>query len=146
MQVLYSLQGARGIQDLVERATTETKAGLERACRETAHAVQGRAKQNAEAIRDRGDLINAIAVEGRGVSWRVGLVDRRIESRHTGRGKSNSAHVNPSVYGVWYELGFVTKRIQAHPYIGPAAEAELVPHELRVLRALESGLGAGGAA
>lgn len=135
IQPLISLQGVRGIQDLVERATTETKRGLERACRTTAQAVAARAKQGAP--KDRGDLAASIATEGKGTSFRVGVVDRSIPSR----GGSNSAHLNPSVYGVWYEFGFVTRKIASRPFMYPAAEAEQGAHEQRIGAALNTALG-----
>ena len=138
MQVLYSLQGARGIQDLIERASKAMQADLERACRDTAFAVRRKARSNAEVIRDRGDLIASIEADGKGTSWRVGLVDRRIPSR----GGRDSAHLNPSIYGVWYELGFVTRRIAASPFVNPAAESEAQAHEDRIMRAVTRHLGA----
>lgn len=150
MQVLYSLQGVRGMQDAIERATAETKRGLEAACRETALGVQRRAQ--ALAPRDKGDLARAIQVEGRGVSWRVGLEDRRLASRGGDRtkpgtrgliGAVNSAHVNPSVYGVWYEYGFTTKKIARQPYMGPAAQAEQPLHERRIVAVLAKSLTGG---
>lgn len=151
MQVLYSLQGVRGLQDVIERATTDVKRGLEAACRETALGVQRRAQQLVP--KDRGDLARAIQVEGRGVRWRVGLEDRRLASRggdrtkpgRSGRlvGAVHSAHVNPSVYGVWYELGFVTKKIARRPYMAPAAEAEQPLHERRIVAVLAKSLTGG---
>jgi hypothetical protein len=134
MRAIYELQGVRGIQDLVDRATKETKGKLERACRDTAIAVVTRAKANAP--KDRGDLAASIASEGKGTNWRVGLLDRSIPSR----GGSNSAHLNPSVYGVWYELGFVTRKIAQHKFMEPAIEAEAVAHQNRISAALIAGL------
>lgn len=149
MQVLVELQGVRGIQDLVERASKETKKRLEAACRETAAEVAWRARQLAP--RDRGDLASAIKYEGRGTRWRVGVEDRRIPERGgdlTRRGRRgrmvgavNSAHVNPAVYGVWYELGFTTRRIARKPFMNPAAESQAEAHEQRILQALTNGLG-----
>lgn len=136
IQPLISLQGVRGIQDLVERATTQTKTELEKACRNTAQAVAARAKQ--AAPKDRGDLAASIATDGKGTSWRVGLIDRRIPSR----GGDNSAHLNPSVYGVWYELGFTSRKIERHEFMSPSAEAEADAHERRISAALATSLGA----
>ena len=136
IQPLFSLQGVRGIQDLVERASKQTKTELEKACRNTAQAVAARAKH--AAPRDRGDLAGSIAIDGKGTSWRVGLIDRRIPSR----GGNNSAHLNPSVYGVWYEFGFTSRNIARREFMYPAAEAEAAAHEQRISAALEAGLGA----
>lgn len=135
MQALISLQGVRGIQDLVERATTETKRGLERACRATANAVAARAKQGAP--KDRDDLAASIVTDGKGTAFRVGLVDRNIPSR----GGNNAAHLNPSVYGVWYEFGFNTRKIARHEFMYPAAEAEQDAHEQRIGAELNAALG-----
>ena len=135
MRALISLQGVRGIQDLVERATARTKFELGHACRTTALAVAERAKQNTP--KDRGDLAASIATDGKGTNYRVGLVDRNIMSR----GGSNSAHLNPSVYGVWYELGFTTRKIDRHAFMSPAAEAEQDAHEQRISAALTTAIG-----
>jgi hypothetical protein len=59
--------------------------------------------------------------------------DKRVASR----GGSNPAHLNPGVYGVWYEYGFVTRNIQARPFMRPAAQSEEMAHRLRLSRALE---------
>lgn len=65
-----------------------------------------------------GDLARAIQAQGSGLSWRVGLVDETISSR----GGRNTAHLNPSVYGVWYEFGFKTRNIASHPFMGISAD------------------------
>lgn len=112
----------------------DVRAGLAHVHGETAADVRDQAKANAP--RDRGDLANAIAAQGRGLNWRVGILDQRIPER----GGTNSAHLNPWVYGVWYELGFVTKKIAAHPFMGPAVDAVEPLHARKVDAVLDEAL------
>lgn len=129
-QTLYQLDGARGFEADLEKASAEIRVQAERATRDTALAVRVRAQVNAP--KDRGDLRANIAAQGKGLNWRVGILDVSIPSR----GGHNTAHLNPWVYGVWYEYGFVTRKIAAQPFMGPAATAEEGPHVQRMDAAL----------
>ncbi len=109
--------------------------------RKTAYAVKSRAQSYAP--RDQGDLVNAIAAQQRGKTWVVGVLDVSLPSRG-----GNTAHQHPSVYGVWYEFGFTTRKIARHAFMGPASDAE-APHWESGLNALareiESAASRGGA-
>jgi len=105
------------IKDL-EALSAAQRQKLEPAVRESAYRVQAQAQANAP--RDRGDLARSIQARGKGLTWRVGLVDQDIPSR----GGRNRAHRNPSVYGVWYEFGFVHRKIRKQPFMGPAVNSE----------------------
>jgi hypothetical protein len=129
----FRLTGFLGLQDKLARLPKSAFIEVGIACHQTALAVQRRARQLAP--KDKGDLMRAIQVAGRSANWRVGLVDEDVLSR----GGRNTAHRNPSVYGVWYELGFTTRKILKHSFMGPAAAAEEGPHEDR-LRAAASGI------
>lgn len=141
--VQWSLEGGRALQSILEKATPLLRQQIGRANRETASAIQSRAQSNAP--RRTGDLANNISSQplGRtGTGWSVGVLDVIIPSR----GGRNSAHLNPSVYGVWYEFGFVTRKIAAHPFMRPAVDAERPAWDARmtaVAQALEQQLGAG---
>lgn len=131
---IYELKGVHGLEAALERAGDEVRKQVEIASRNTCIAIVAQAK--ALAPRDRGDLIASISFQGKGLTWRVGILDHSIPSR----GGSNPAHLNPWVYGVWYEYGFVTRNIAARPFIGPAARAEEGAHEQRIAQALNTGL------
>lgn len=122
----FALQGFPGLQLALGELPKTVYANVGSACHQTALAVQQRARQLAP--HDKGDLAAAIRVEGRSANWRVGLAGYDVLSR-TGR---NSAHRHPSVYGVWYEYGFTTRKILKHPFMGPASAAEEGPHEDRL--------------
>ena len=109
--------GAIGVGRDLAALRDDVRQGLESLVAQSAVRVQQRAQ--ARAPRDRGDLIRAIEARGRGLSWRVGITDASIPSRG-----GDHSHQNPYVYGVWYELGFQTRGIPAHPYMRPAADAE----------------------
>lgn len=125
----FELTGIRNLQAALERASQSVRAKVAAINEETARAIQARARANAP--RDRGDLVRSIEVRGAGLNWRVGVVDARIPSR----GGTNSAHLNPAVYGVWYEFGFVTRKIAAHPFMRPAVDAERQRYENRLREA-----------
>lgn len=131
--VEFQLVGARGFESALEQASAEVRRSCERVCQDTAFRVMHRAK--ALAPRDKGDLQRVIAVKGKGLNWRVGLLDVAYPSRG-----GDTAHQHPWVYGVWYEYGFVTKRIQARPFMRPAAEAEADGHLEALSQAVNSGL------
>lgn len=122
----FQLHGFTGLQQALGALPKSVYAAVGIACHQTALAVQQRARQLAP--KDKGDLARAITVQGRSANWRVGLVDEDVLSR----GGRNTAHRNPSVYGVWYEFGFTTRKILKHPFMGPAAAAEEGPHEDRL--------------
>lgn len=128
----FALEGFAGLQKALEELPKSVYGAVGIACHQTALAVQQRARQLAP--KDKGDLARAIIVEGRSANWRVGLSGDDVLSR-TGR---NSAHRHPSVYGVWYEFGFTTRKILKHPFMGPAASAEEGPHEDRLRGAASS--------
>ncbi len=114
----------------IDALTPELRATLAPVVRQSAERIQRQAQ--AFAPRETGDLARAIQTRGRDLSWRVGLVDEDLPSR----GGTNRAHRNPSVYGVWYEFGFVTRRILRRPFMGPAAEAEEAVFEQRLKEAM----------
>jgi hypothetical protein len=130
----FKLDGARGLQDALERGGENIKARVSRACEQTARNVQREAR--AHAPHDKYDLWRAIQVSGKGLSWRVGLDNVTLTMRG-----GNSAHQNPSVYGVWYEYGFKTKDIDAVPYMKPAADSEEQAHVERTEAAINGALG-----
>lgn len=126
----FIINGIEGLtSDLASLAGT-IRVSVGRANGETAAAVQRRAQ--ALAPKDKGDLARAIQTRGRDWNWRVGLVDQDLPSR----GGRNTAHRNPSVYGVWYEFGFISRNIPQHPFMGPASQAEEGPHLERLINAI----------
>ncbi len=118
--VIFSLDGVNQLRDVFKQIPDLIQKPLNDLERKTAYAIQARAR--GLAPRDQGDLINAISAQQKGKTWVVGLLDVSIPSRG-----GNSAHQHPSVYGVWYEFGFTTRKIARHSFMNPAAEAEL-PH------------------
>lgn len=130
----FQIVGVRGFEQALERASEEVRRRCARVVQDTAFRVKHRAQ--ALAPKDRGDLARNIAAQGKGLNWRVGILDVTLPSR----GGANSAHLNPWVYGVWYEYGFVTRNISAQPFMRPAAEAEAARHQDALTQALSSGL------
>jgi hypothetical protein len=114
--VTFEVLGVRDLGVDLDGLRDEIRTGLGDVMRETALSIRDNAAFHAP--RDRGDLADAIQAQGKGLSWRVGIVDERIESR----GGTNSAHLNPAVYGVWYEVGFISRHIRRHRFMGPAVE------------------------
>lgn len=112
----FELTGLVGLKAALQDAADAVRAAVARVNQNTAFAIQNRARANAP--RQRGDLINAISVVGKGLTWRVGLLDVTLASR----GGRNSAHLHPSVYGRFIEYGSVN--YQRHPFMGPAVDAE----------------------
>lgn len=117
----------------IEALPSRVRQRLEPVVERTARRVQTHAQ--ALAPRREGDLASAIEAQGRGLKWRVGIVDRDIPAR----GGNNRAHRNPSVYGVWYEFGFVFRKINKHPFMGPASEAAQGPYEAECERVVTEG-------
>jgi len=114
--VTFDVLGIRDLAVDLDGLRDEIRAGLGEVFRDSAFSVRDNAAFHAP--RDKGDLSDAIQAQGKGLNWRVGIVDARIESR----GGTNSAHLNPAVYGVWYEYGFVSRQIARHRFMGPAVE------------------------
>lgn len=126
----WQLTGVHGFQAALERAGERARAEVTRINKET--AIELRARAQAYAPKDRGDLASAITASGRGMTWRVGLADIRIE----GRGGENSAHLNPSVYGVWQEYGFVTRNIKKTPFMRRAVAIALISYRTKLAAAV----------
>jgi hypothetical protein len=134
VKALYRLDGVIGLEHALERGGDAIKRRVSVAVEQTARNVQRTARSLAP--RREGDLINAIQVAGKGLNWRVG-VDNVTLTRRGG----TSAHQNPSVYGVWYELGFVTRNIASHPFMKPAADSEEQAHVQRTEQAINAAIG-----
>jgi hypothetical protein len=133
VRAIYTMDGVRGLERALEKGSAELVRRVEEANQTTARAVQRTAQ--ALAPRREGDLIRAIKYAGKGLNWRVGLENVTLRLRG-----GNSAHQNPSIYGVWYELGFLTRNIQAHPFMKPAADREERSHMDRVSEAVNEAL------
>lgn len=129
---LFQLDGLRGLEATMDRVSQAVRDRVADAVEDTAHAVQNRAKLNLLPHRDRGDLLRAVGISGRGLRFRVGLEDGSVPAR----GGTNTAHLNPWVYGQFLEYGTQHPFRPAHPFMGPAAESERPLHEQRIGRAL----------
>jgi hypothetical protein len=121
--VTYSLTGLRSLTSILEVAPAVVREQIGRHNRDTIFAIARRAQ--ADAPKDKGDLARSISVQGKGLNWRAGILDVSLPSR----GGDNTAHLNPWVYGQWYEFGFVTRKIAAHPFMKPAVDAETPGYE-----------------
>lgn len=126
----FTIDGIQGLTADLDQYTESLRIRLVAATTATRLAVIADAQ--ARAPRDQGDLVAAIQGQGAGLIQRVGLVDEDLVRR----GGHNTAHRNPSVYGVWYEYGFKTRNIAAHAFMGPAAEAEAERHVDRLTDAI----------
>lgn len=133
--VSIDVLGVGGFVGDLDALRHDVRARLEDAIDDTAQAIKYRARVN--VARDKGDLARAIDVGGRGVNRVVGLVDGSVP----GRGGKNSAHLNPWVYGLWVESGLKNRRMEAQPFMGPAADAEEQRHLQRVEQALSGAVG-----
>lgn len=127
--VVFEVQGMRGFQAALEKASVAVQQRVGEANRQTAYAIQRAAQRNLAGHRDRGDLIANIGVVGRGFNWRVGIFDTSIPSR----GGTNTAHLNPWVYGQFLEFGF--KSFRELRFMRNAVDAQAGPHETRVQEA-----------
>lgn len=134
MKAHYRMEGVMGLKQALEQGGKDIQKRVSRALEQTAKNVQRTAQRLAP--RETGALARAIQYTGKGLNWRVGIDDAQL----AGRGGS-SAHQYPSVYGVWYELGFVTRNIQAHPFMKPAADAEEQAHVARTEAAINAAVG-----
>jgi len=134
VKALFTLDGVRGLERALERGGETLRARVGAACAQTARNVQLSAQ--GFAPRREGSLIRAIKVEGKGLNWRVGLDNVTLP----GRGGTTS-HQTPAVYGVWYELGFVTRNISARPFMKPAADGQERPHIDRTEQAINAAIG-----
>ena len=130
----YELIGLSTFVRDIQALAPEIRDRVEPVVQRTALEIQRDAQ--ARAPRDKGDLASAIEAQGRGLSWRVGIVDRDIPAR----GGRNTAHRNPSVYGVWYEFGFVTRRIAKHEFMSPARDAADLHYENDLAQAVNGAL------
>ena len=113
---IFTLGGVNQLKDVFGQIPEIIKGPLEKLKQKTAFAIKNRAQ--ALAPRDKGDLVDAISAQKKGNTWIVGLLDVSLPSRG-----GNSAHQHPSVYGVWFEYGFKTRRIERHSFMRPAAES-----------------------
>lgn len=134
MKAIFTVTGVRGLQQALERGGDTLRTRVSAAVEQTARQVQRSAQ--ARAPRDKGDLIRAIQVAGKGLNWRVGIDNVTLALRG-----GTSAHQHPSIYGVWYELGFITRNIQAQPFMKPAAESEESAHVARTEQAINAAVG-----
>ena len=134
MKAFFRMDGARGLKDALEKGGEQIATRVSRALEQTARNVQLAAQGHAP--RDKGDLVRAIKYTGKGLNWRVGIDNVTLTLRG-----GNSAHQNPAVYGVWYELGFVTRNIQSQPFMKPAADAEEQAHVERTEQAINAAIG-----
>lgn len=132
-----TVEGLDKLQRMLKNAPKATRKLLTAMIKESVTAVAADARRIVH--KREGDLANAIRVFGQGISWRAGVEDENVPSRRrgpsAGRGRGNTAHMNPYVYGRWEERG--TSRTNAHPFMRPAAEAEAtrLPGRLRELAA-----------
>jgi hypothetical protein len=131
--VIWSLQGLAGLEAAMERASDSVRVHVGRANRDTAFAIQHRAQATVRKVR--GDLAANIAVQGKGWTWRVGILDVALPSRGGGT-KNPFFHQNPWVYGQAVEGLLVIEHgnegFRAHPFMRPAASAEDGPYEGRI--------------
>ena len=125
--VSFELTGFVGLKAALDHAGADIRAAVGRVNQDTAFAIMNRARANAP--RNRGDLIAAISVAGKNLTWRVGILDVTLSSR----GGRNSAHLHPSVYGRFIEYG--TVNYTRHPFMGPAVDAERGRYDERVAEA-----------
>lgn len=126
----FELVGLANFVKDIEALTPQVRADLAPIVRDSAFRIRDHAQ--GLVPRDKGDLMRAIQARGRDLLWRVGLVDQDLPSR----GGRNRAHRNPSVYGVWYEKGFVHRRIRRRPFMEPAVDAEEQVFETKLKEAL----------
>jgi hypothetical protein len=132
--VTFDVLGLSDLRVAVDALRDDVQAQLADVLEDTAAAIQARARTYAP--RDRGDLARVIRYTGKGLNWRVGLSDERVASR----GTKNSAHQHPYVYGIWFELGFVSRHIARHPFMEPAVNQEEPLHNARVDRVLDEAI------
>ncbi len=132
--VEFELVGLAGLTFDLDSLSAAIRDRVVDAIDDTAHAVQAGAKTRVPF--KTGDLARAIALEGRGLTRRIGLTDAVVSSRRQG----NTAHANPWVYGQWYEHGFRTRNIAAHPFMGPAVDQEEPNHLRRMEAALNEAM------
>jgi hypothetical protein len=132
--VAFELNGIRGLEQALDLVSASVRADVSEACADTAAAVQQRAKVHLFQHRDRGDLLRAVGLSGRGLRYRVGIEDGSVPSR----GGRNTAHLNPWVYAQFLHYGTRHPSRPAFPFMEMAASAEQSPHQQRIERALRS--------
>jgi hypothetical protein len=130
--VAYEITGIRALELRLDRVAASERVAVGEACAETAIGVEQRAKTHLLQHRDRGDLIRAVGRSGRGLRYRVGIEDGAVPAR----GGTNTAHLNPWVYGRFLHYGTRHPVRDAFPFMEMAAAAEQAPHERRLARAL----------
>lgn len=126
----FELLGLPAFIKEIETLTPQVKKDLEPVVRDAALSIQRHAQRFVP--KDRGDLMRAIQVRGKELLWRVGLVDEDLPAR----GGTNRAHRNPSVYGVWYEYGFVHRNIRRQKFMEPAIDMEEQVFDTKLKEAL----------
>lgn len=129
--VQFEMLGLSDLKVSLDTIRDDVRARLADAFDDSAHAIQAKAKTRVPI--DKGDLARAIGVGGRDLNRTVGLQDASVPSR----GGKNSAHLNPWVYGVWVEFGLKHRKMDATPFMGPAADEEQADHDARVDAALD---------
>lgn len=130
--ISFELRGVPGLRDALARVGTDITRNVGNEAKATATAIVRQAQNRAP--RDKGDLRASIAARGGGLTWRVGILDTEFP----GRGGNDHAHRHPWVYGLWYELGFVSRNIRTTPFMAPAVEAEYDGHLDRIRKALSA--------
>jgi len=131
--VVWAISGLTGLEAALERASHAVRGQVGRANRDTAYAIHARARASVRKVR--GDLAANISVQGKGLNWRVGVLDVTLPSR--GGGSTNPVfHQTPWIYGQAVEGLLVIEHgnegFTAHPFMRPAADAEAGPYEARI--------------
>lgn len=127
--VSFEIQGLPGFRAALERAVDEVRANVGKAMEESAYAIRDDAVAHIEgAHTEAGDLRRAIIVEGRKLSWRVGIAETVVSSRGGDR-----VHQRPFIYGAILERG--SKKQGARAFMRPAADKEESRFQQRVNRA-----------
>lgn len=133
--VSFELLGVADLKVSLDALRDDVRLRLEDAIDDSAHAIQTRAKTKVPI--DKGDLARAIQLAGKGLARLIGLEDRSVPSR----GGTNSAHLNPWVYGQFVEFGLRNRNMPAQPFMGPAVDEEEAAHYQRVTDAVNEAIG-----
>ncbi len=127
--ISFQITGIPGLEQALANVSKSIQQTVSDATQKTAQLVMSRAQALAPV--DEGALRDNIAMRGSGIRYRVGILDTAVP----GRGK-NTAHQHPWTYGIWYEYGFRTRNIPAHPFMAPAVESQEQAHLDRVRDAI----------
>lgn len=132
--------GAAGFSRELLEARDAIKARATQLAKDTAIKISTRAKQNApdDPATIGGDLKAAITYSGRGLTWLVGIDDRQFAARG-----GDSAHQYPFIYGPWHEYGLLSRGIDPHPYIRPAADVEEPGYVAQLEQLIDRAIGGG---